>query len=287
MNRIYFFLLFLLVPSLAGADKDKTAWQGPDQSVYVVTQNHYAEGFGPEGDTAGFSDLLAIEIYNPKARPEDQDATYEVGEHLALFLGGQRQGEIKIEKVLPLQCDSSAAVVSAGSPVHFTEGTRAIATNAKSIVPHARTRRQTAEEEKKYVKELAMKEFQKHGVPGEAAKLITIEQSIVTKIDQSESQLLIAYAYVKFKGVCHEVFLLGRLDGSSAVTELARYHKTTDVQEGTDGQGYRFVDQLDMDGDGTDEIVVEVTGYESEEFRILKRVNGSWVRVHVGGQGGC
>ena len=54
-----------------------------------------------------------------------------------------------------------------------------------------------------------------------------------------------------------------------------------------DSQDYRFVDQLDFDGDGTDEIVVEVTGYESEEFRILKRINGSWMRVHVGGAGGC
>ncbi|HKW34363.1 MAG TPA: hypothetical protein VJN92_15230 [Candidatus Acidoferrum sp.] len=37
---------------------------------------------------------------------------------------------------------------------------------------------------------------------------------------------------------------------------------TKQIADGMDGQGYRFVDQLDLDGDGTDEIVVEVTGYE-------------------------
>jgi hypothetical protein len=287
MNSIYFYLLFLLAALPAGADKDKVAWRGPDQPVYVVTQNHYAEGFGPEGDTARFSDLLAIEIYNPKTRPADQDATYEVGEHLALFLGGQRQGNVKIEKVLPLQCDSSAAVVSAESLVRFTKETMALATNARNIVPHKNTRREATEEEKNYAKELAMNEFRKHGVPGEATKLITIEQPMVTKIDQSENQLLIAFAYVEFKEARDEVFLIGRLDGSGATTELARYHRTADLEDGTDSQGYWFVDQLDLDGDGVDEIVVEVTGYESEEFRILKRVNGAWIRVHVGGQGGC
>ena len=74
---------------------------------------------------------------------------------------------------------------------------------------------------------------------------------------------------------------------SEATTELARYHKTTDIEDGKDGQDVRFVDQLDLDGDGTDEIVVEVTGYESEAFLIYKRISGLWRRVHVGGQSGC
>lgn len=68
---------------------------------------------------------------------------------------------------------------------------------------------------------------------------------------------------------------------------MVRYRKTEDKEDGTGREGDRFVDQLDLDGDGTDEIVVEVTGYESEEFRIYKRQNGSWQQVHVGGQGGC
>jgi hypothetical protein len=47
------------------------------------------------------------------------------------------------------------------------------------------------------------------------------------------------------------------------------------------------VDQLDLDGDGFDEIVIEVTGYENEKFAIYHRGDGSWTQVHLGGQGGC
>lgn len=287
MNRIRCCLLLLFVPVLARADKDKVGWRGPDRPVYVITQNHYAEGFTPNGDTAKFGDLLAIEIYNPNARPAEQDAPYNVGERLALFVGGKRNGEVKIEKVLPLQCDSTAAVVSAGPSVHLAKDVMALATNAAKILDHANTQRPAKDEEVELVKHLAMKEFRKHGVPEESANYIKIEQSTITTVDQNESKLLIAYAYVELNGARHESFLIGKLQDSSAATELARYHKTTDLQDGKDYEGYRFVDQLDLDGDGTDEIVVEVTGYESEEFRILKRVNGSWIRVHVGGQGGC
>ena len=132
-----------------------------------------------------------------------------------------------------------------------------------------------------------MNAFRKHGVPEELAKGIKVDQLIVTKVDESESKLVIGSLHVEAKGVRHEVFLIGKLDSSGATTELARYHKTTDLEDGTDSEDMRFVDQLDLDGDGTDEIVVEVTGYENEEFGIYRRRNGSWSQVHVGGQGGC
>jgi hypothetical protein len=74
---------------------------------------------------------------------------------------------------------------------------------------------------------------------------------------------------------------------SSATAEFARYHKTTDLEDGKDSEDVLLVDQLDLDGDGFDEIVVEVTGYENEEFAIYHRSNGSWAQVHLGGQGGC
>lgn len=287
MNRTRCCQVLLFIPLLAGADRSKLQWRGPDRPVYVITQNHYAEGFTPEGDTAKFGDLLAIEIYSPIARAAEQDASYNVGESLALFVGGQHKGEVKIEKVLPLQCDSSAAVVSAGPSVHLTKDTMALASNSDKILQHANAQRQTSGEEAEFVKRMAMDEFLKHGVQKDLANQIKLEQSIVTTIDKTGDKWLIAYAYVELRAARHEVFLIGKLKDSSTETELARYHKTTDLQDGKDSEGYRFKDQLDLDGDGTDEIVVEVTGYESEEFRILKRVNGGWTRVHVGGQGGC
>jgi len=286
MKRRYFLLLFLLVPVLANADKSKVAWQGVDKPVYVVTENHYAEGFTPDGDTAKFGDLIAIEIFNPKARPAETDAVYKIGERLALFVGGQRTGDVKINKVLPLQCDSSAALVTPDPTVHLAKDAMALATNAEQIRPHANRQHQADPEEQQSARQLAANAFRKHGVPAMAAA-IKIHQLVVTGVDQSEGKLVIGSLYLEAKAVRHELFLIGKLDTSGATTELARYHKTTDLEEGTDSEDVRFVDQLDLDGDGTDEIVVEVWGYENEDFVIYKRLNGFWSQVHKGGQGGC
>jgi hypothetical protein len=287
MKRRYGLFLCLIVPVLANADKGKVAWQGPDKPVYVVTENRYAEGFTPGGDTARFGDLIAIEIFNPKARTAEEDAVYKVGERLALFVGGQRTGDVTIKKMIPLQCDSSAALVSSDLSVHLAKDAMALATNAEIIRPHPNRQRQADAREQKYARQLAMNTFRKHGVPEELAKDIKIDQLIVTKVDESESKFVIGSLYIEAKGTGHGVFLIGRLDRSGATTELARYHKTTELEEGTDSESVRFVEQLDLDGDGTDEIVVEVRGYESEEFGIYRRRNWFWSQVHVGGQGGC
>jgi hypothetical protein len=287
MKRSYCLFLWVIVPVLANADGAKVAWQGADKPVYIVTENHYAEGFTPTGDTAKFGDLIAIEIFNPKARPTEEGAVYKVGERLALFVGGQRTGDVKIKKVLPLQCDSSAALVSAEPPLHLAKDAMALATNAETIRPHVNSQHYADAVEEKYARQLAMNVFRKRGVPAELAKSIKADQLIVTKIDDSDSKFVIGSLYVEANRVRHEVFLIGKLDSSGATTQLARYHKTTDLEDGKDSEDLRFVDQLDLDGDGTDEIVVEVTGYESEEFGIYKLRNGIWSQVHVGGQGGC
>ncbi len=280
-------LLLLIAPAFANTEKSQVAWDGPDKPVYVVTGNHYAEGFTPEGDTARFGDLIAIEIFNPQIRRKDGDPVYNVGEHLALFMGGQRRGDVSIKKVMPLQCDSSAALVSAPPSVHLAKNGMALATNAAKIRPHPNSQHQVDAGEQKYAKQLAMNEFRKHGLPDVLANAIQADQLIVTRVDESDSKFVIGSLYVATKNARHEVFLIGKIDGSGATAELARYHKTTDLEDGKDSENVRFVDQLDLDGDGTDEIVVEVTGYENEEFGIYRRQGGSWTQVHVGGQGGC
>jgi len=287
MIRRYCLFLLLIFPLFGAADKTTPAWKGPDRSVYVVTQNHYAEGFTPEGDTAKFGDLIAIEIFNPRGPKAEENPVYKVGEHIALFVGGQRQGDVRIRKVLPLQCDSSAAVVSTGPSFHLPKDAMALASNSDQIRPHYNNQHQASEAERDYARQLAMNEFHKHALPTTLAKNIKIDNLVVTKLDATDSEFLVGSLSLVTKTARHDVFLIARIAESAATTEFARYHKTTDLEDGKDSEDVRFVDQLDLDGDGFDEIVVEVTGYESEGFAIYHHGNGSWAQVHLGGQGGC
>ena len=192
-----------------------------------------------------------------------------------------------IKKVMPFQCNSSAAVVTADPSVHLGKDAMALATNAEKVRPHGNNQRKPNDAELAHAKRLAMSEFLKHGVPAESSKSLKIDRAIVIKVDETAGELLVGSLFVEVEGVRHQIFLVAMMASSEATTELVRYHKTTDIEDGKDGQDVRFVDQLDLDGDGTDEIVVEVTGYESEAFLIYKRISGLWRRVHVGGQSGC
>lgn len=228
-----------------------------------------------------------IEIFNPKAPPPDQSAGYKVGGRYALFMGGERRGDVKVKKVVPLQCDSSAAKVSTHPAVHLSTSTMALATNADGIRPHLNMQRNADETERAYARQLTIEEFRKHGVPDRLAKNLHIGNLVVTEVENHGPKVLIGSLSIKANGARHEIFLIGRVTSSTPATELARYHKTTDLEDGKDSQNVQFVDQLDLDNDGIDEVVTEVTGYESEGFEIYKRQNGLWRRVWVGGQGGC
>jgi hypothetical protein len=282
----FFATLLLYFPLSGNAEKAKKAWPGPDKPVYVVTENHYAEGFIPGGNTPKFGDLIAIEIYNPHEQPAGT-GDYRIGNHINLFVGGQKQGQVEIQKVMPLQCDSSAAVVQARPGVHLGKSTMALASNAERIRPHQNNQRQPTDAEIQRAKVLASNEFRKDGTdPGNLGG-IDFDLAVVTRVDATDEQILAASFFIKTKGAVHQLFLIGKFTDAGVEAQLARYHKITEVEDGTDSQDVNFVDQLDLDGDGTDEIVVEVTGYESEAFTIYKRTGGHWTKVHVGGEGGC
>ena len=287
MIRRYCLFLLLIFPLFAAADRARLTWKGPDRPVYVVTQNHYAEGYTPEGDTAKFGDLIAIEIFNPRGPKAEENPVYKIGEQIALFVGGQRQAEVRIKKVMPLQCDSSAALVSTDLSFHISKDTMALASNSTQIRPHPNSQRQASEAERNYARQLAMKEFLKQALPATLTKNTKIDRLVVTKLDDTDSEFLVGSLSLVTKSAGHDVFLIAKIAESAATVEFARYHKTTDLEDGQDSENVSFVDQLDLDGDGCDEIVVEVTGYENEEFAIYHRSNGSWSQVHLGGGGGC
>jgi hypothetical protein len=286
VNRRYCFPLALLIPLSTSADKGEAPWKGPNKPVYVVTENHYVEGFTPVGHTPRIEDLIAIEIIRPKILPAG-NSNYKAGAQITLFVAGQRQGNVTVKKVMPFQCDSSALLVTTDWSFSLRNGAMALATNAATVRSHETHQRQPNEAELDRAKLLAMNEFLKHGVLGKFSKNLKVEHAMVMRVDEAEGEFFVGTLSLEAEGADHEIFLVAKMASSGDTMELARYHKTTDIEDGKDAQYVRFVDQLDLDGDGTDEIVVEVMGYESEEFVVYKRAGGRWRKVHVGGRGGC
>jgi len=261
-------------------------WSGPDQPVYVVTRNHYAGIFAP--DTSGtlvLGELIMIEIFRPPGR-RNSEAPYKMGASHALFMGGEHAGQVVVRKAAPLQCNSSAGIVAANA-IRFSDNTMALATNARGIQSHPNRQRDPSPHERLQAIRLAMTEFRKHGIPQSLASEVKLERLIATQIDRDGREILSGSLTIKTNKAEHRVFLIVGIVSDNATTELVDYHRTTDLEDGKDSLGLRFVDQLDLDGDGVDEVIVEAIGYENESFLIYKRLSSTWKKVWAGGVGGC
>jgi hypothetical protein len=73
----------------------------------------------------------------------------------------------------------------------------------------------------------------------------------------------------------YSVFFIGEAQDTTYQASYTWYRSA-----GADGKGApRFVDHLDIDGDGASEVLVEVFGENSRWFASLARRGGAWTKV--------
>jgi hypothetical protein len=160
----------------------------------------------------------------------------------------------------------------------------ALATNAGNTRRSTNVKRAVTDAERANMVRIATAELRKNGVSVPPQAKIETRYLFGREVDASRTKVLIGYFSILPAGARQEIFLIV---GPKSRIELAWYHRTTDLEDYKDSQDLRFVEQLDLDGDETDEVVLEVAGYEYEAFWIFKRQNGLWTRVWIGGEGGC
>jgi hypothetical protein len=73
----------------------------------------------------------------------------------------------------------------------------------------------------------------------------------------------------------YSIFFLGELAGDEYQTSYVWYRPASDEGKGAP----RFFDHLDLDGDGTAEVLLDVFGADSRWFAGLARRNGAWTTV--------
>jgi hypothetical protein len=74
----------------------------------------------------------------------------------------------------------------------------------------------------------------------------------------------------------HEALVIAERDSSGRLTPSALAR----------GSG-QLLDHVDIDGDGMDEIIIQIWGYESLTFEVLKKIGKGWAVIFRGGGYGC
>jgi hypothetical protein len=134
---------------------------------------------------------------------------------------------------------------------------------------------------------LVANELKKQSIKVKKVSDIKIENIMTTQLLPDSSKSIVGSFCLKSSTSLDRVFVIASPVGKEFKITLVKFNHCTDLEDGKDDIFEKFFDQLDIEGNGNDELVTEVTGYEFEEFWVYKKKNDSWVKILIGGSGGC
>lgn len=244
--------------------------------------------------------LVVIENGKLKKPPEydyskqkESDAAYERfekqyfgrGRKYPLLIGGAEKGFVAVGEPVAESCISLSATVTTSVPLSNAQFALA-ATTTNGLGVHADWRKPVVPQQRAEFLRLVSRVLARNKVQNISESLIKVDNLRSTRLSEAGPIALIGSATLKRKSGIHQVFLVALYKDSEYEEAVSSYHLARDEDDAS-ASVENLVEQVDLDGDGTDEIVTINTYYESWDYNIYKGENGSWKKVYQGGGGGC
>ena len=210
----------------------------------------------------------------------------------SLLYGARRVGKITIEKPTERGCaEWGAARARRESTVEFK---LALATNNARLGKQRTLRRAPTNSERQTAFNFARSILRRKRVSASLVATLKAEDLIATDLDGDGRAELVGNFYIgptPSEGISdYSLLLLLEPQGAAGYrVGLARYyHNQEKYRQASGAQDDQYLDQLDLDGDGTDEILIRTGYWEAWSYSIYKKQRrGAWRRVYQGGGGGC
>jgi hypothetical protein len=230
--------------------------------------------------------------YDP-SKQEESNAVYDRfakeyfarGRKYPLLIGGAEKGLVTVGEPVGEGCISLAATVTSTVPLSNAQFALA-ATTTKGLGIHADWRRPVSAQERAEFLVLVKKALGQKKVENISESSIKVENLRSTKLNASGPDVIIGSATLESKTGIHQVFLVAARKGVAYEEVLSSYHLARDEDDAS-ASVENLVEQVDLDGDGTDEIVTINTYYEGWDYTVYKEQKGRWKKVYQGGGGGC
>jgi hypothetical protein len=209
---------------------------------------------------------------------------YRHGLKYRALSGGADVGTATVDEEANLGCESMAASLSPPLPGYW-----GIAVGSLHVPPRKVVRHEATAEEKKALLALARDAFRQKGVPPALLEKMEKSEVFATDLNQDGKWDLIGSFEAKGKefSSTRRLFLIALADDAGGYrTEYVWYFRQNASENST--ATMEFFDTIDLDEDGTDEVIATNEYYESHDYVILKRSpNGKWKIVYQGGAAGC
>jgi hypothetical protein len=212
---------------------------------------------------------------------------FRPGHEYVVLFGGGRAGSAK---VLKSNVNTDACVISTADTEVLTTArlggeVQALATSSDRIGAGQSSRRAPTEAERTAALALARTLYGAKRVRAALVKKMKVEHLTAADLDRDGRYELVGNFQIDAgDDLMHNLFVIFEPAARGRYRPAFNwYHKGA----GEDYEDLGLVDVLDIDLDGTAEVVARASQYESYGYSIYRRRRGKWRAVYHGGGGGC
>jgi hypothetical protein len=196
-----------------------------------------------------------------------------------LIFGGGEAGSVTVKKWSE-GCNSVHAEVGLATSASVGGQVRALATNSDSLGKRASTRRAPTDAERSAVMTLVKNIYKQHRTPANLIAAIKVTNLTATDIDgDGKYEFVGSFTSAAKNKFERDLFLIAKSQGAGMRADLAKFQAYQPPPE-TFLYSIDFIDQLDLDGNGTGEVFAVQGAFDGYAYVIFKKVGGRWREIY-------
>jgi hypothetical protein len=218
---------------------------------------------------------------------------YRADQKYRMLFGGGEAGDITVKQWnLRKECSRTQASAQLDSSVKISGKVMGLATNSTGLGKRERSRRYPTEKEKDAIFALAEKTYRQKGVT--ESELKDLKRINITATDlnrDGKAEIIGTFMIKKSKAarVAHILFLITEPYGKTYRVGASQYGQITarDVggadkldELGESALAEILVDQIDLDRDGTAEVIIADLTAEGVAYKIFKKQKNLWRKAY-------
>jgi hypothetical protein len=201
------------------------------------------------------------------------------GKVYRLIFGGGENGSVTVKKWSE-GCNNVHAEVTPATTARLGGKVMALATNSESLGKRASARRAPTDAERAAVMTLMKSVYSQQRTPASLIPSIKVTNVTATDLDgDGKYEMIGSFTLASKNKFERDLFLIGHQQGAAMRADFVKFQAYQPPPE-TFLSSIDFIDQLDLDGDGTGEVFATQGGFDGYGLLIFRKVNGRWRQVY-------
>jgi hypothetical protein len=234
-------------------------------ALVILSRGKYINPVG-DGDSSGMKPFA--------------EKYFHAGNRYRVLLGGGEVGTA-IVKSSEEGCNTIHSTISVESSAKISGHIKGLATNSETLGKKASSRRALTPAERAAVMTLVKNIYRQHKTSNALIGKLQVNNLTATDLDGDGQFEVVGDFQIggdSTEGPRRDLFLIATPSGGGYKAELANFQAYR-MNSGF-GRGIGFADQLDIDGDGTSEVVTIDEGFDGYGYSIYKKQGGRWRMVY-------